>query len=108
MLGHEVYALLEWLDVAGPKGRRIYVRPVQHRPASELVEVTRRILGARLGHGVGLASDDRSAQLVVHARPTEYAEMDRLLRRLDVRPKGARRIFVLPGRTSLPIPGDRR
>lgn len=114
--------LITWLDLpssrpraraqtssASPSGRadrRIFVRPVLHRPASELVAVTRRIFGDSLGRDVGLAPDDRSGQLVVRARDHEYAEIDRLLRRLDVHPRGERRIFVLPGSTSFPVPGS--
>jgi len=99
--------LLVWLDLPGPKGRRIYVRPVAHRAASELVDATRRIFGDSLGEDVGLAPDDRTNQLVVHARPVEYVELDRLLRRLDVPARDERRIFVLPGRTSILTPGKR-
>lgn len=116
-------ALLAWLDLpvspttkAGKKAaselspgrveRRIYVRPVVHRLASELVTVVRRIFGDSLGRDVAFAPDDRSGQLVVRARAHEYAEIDRLLRRLDVHPRGERRIFVLPGSTALPLPGD--
>ena len=97
--------LITWLDRPGPNGRRIYARPIRHRAPSDLLEVTRRILGDTLGRDVALAADDRSAHLVVRARPEEYASLDRLWRRLDVAPRDERRIFVLPGRTSLPTPG---
>jgi len=93
------------LDLPGSKGRRIFVRPVIHRPASELVIVTRRVFGDDLGRGVGLAPDDRSNQMIVRATAAQYRTIDRLLRRLDIRPRDERRIFVLPGRTSLPLPG---
>lgn len=98
--------LLRMLDLPGAKGRRIFVRPVQHRLASDLVDVTRRVLGDTIGRDVGFAPDDRSNQLIVRATPPQYRTIDRLLRRLDIRPKDERRIFVLPGRTSLPLPGQ--
>jgi len=98
-------AVLGLLDLPGGKGRRIFVRPVIHRPASELVSVTRRVFGDDMGHGVGLAPDDRSNQMIIRATAAQYRTIDRLLRRLDIRPRDERRIFVLPGRTSLPLPG---
>ena len=97
--------LLLFLDIPGQVERRIYVRPTVNRLPSELVAVVKRVFGERLGRHVGLAPDDRSSQLIVHAKASEYATIDRLLRRLDIRPRDERRIFVLPGRTSIPLPG---
>lgn len=97
--------LLALLDQPGPKGRRIFVRPVQHRLASELASVTLRVFGRAIGRDVGIAPDDRSSQLVVRASAAQYRTIDRFIKRLDVTPRDERRIFVLPGRTSLPIPG---
>ena len=99
--------LLEHLDRRGPKGRRLYVRPVLHRLPSELAEVTRRILGDRIGRDVALAPDDRSQQLVVHTRPSTYVTLDRLLKKLDTPPRDEKRIFVLPGQTPIPTPQRR-
>ncbi len=101
-------ALLRWLDQAGDPNRRIYVRPTRHRAPSQLAEVARRVLGDAVGPGVIMAPEDRSAQLVIYARPRHYTELDGLLRRLDVTPRGGRRIFVIPGQTSLPLPGRRK
>jgi type II secretory pathway component GspD/PulD (secretin) len=98
--------LLTMLDLPGAKGRRIFVRPVQHRLASELVTVTRRVFGEAMGRDVGFAPDDRSSRLVVRASAAQYRTIDRLLKRLDIRPRDERRIFILPGRTSLPLPGQ--
>lgn len=97
--------LITWLDLPGSKTRRLHVRPVLHRQPSELVSLTHRVFGDYIGREVGLAADDRSGKLIVLAKPSEYRTIDRLLRRLDIPPRDDRRIFVLPGRTSIPLPG---
>ena len=98
--------LLGWLDLPGTAARRLYVRPTKHRSPSELTAVTRRVLGDAMGKDLGLAPDDRSGLLVVRATPPTYRTIDRLLRRLDIPPRDERRIFVLPGRTAIPLPGN--
>lgn len=84
-------ALLGELDRSGEAGARIYARPVTYRPPSELARLARETW-AGAGRGpVQMAADDRSWTLVVRARPRIYEALDKLLRRLDVRPEGGRR-----------------
>ena len=97
--------LIGWLDTPGATSRRLYVRPTQYRDPTELATLTRRVFGEFIGREVSLAPDDRSGMLIVRAKAAEYRSLDRFLRRLDVPPRDDRRIFVLPGRTSIPLPG---
>ncbi len=85
---------------------KIYVRPVMHRQASDMRDLLKRILGKRIGREVKLAADDPSSHLVLMCSAAEYRTLDRLIRRLDVTPRDEQRIFVLPGKSALPLPGQ--
>jgi type II secretory pathway component GspD/PulD (secretin) len=79
-------SLLARLDVAELDRARIYARPTTYRLPSELQVLAEAAWKASGEEEVYMAAVDRSWLLVVHARPRAYARLDKLLRRLDVRP----------------------
>ncbi|MCB9786564.1 MAG: hypothetical protein H6744_07700 [Deltaproteobacteria bacterium] len=81
-LGH-FQRLLEVLDVPTRAALHIYVRPVSHRPPSELAALIEQTLDPHPGPGMALIPDDILRVLVVQALPADYARIDRLARRLD-------------------------
>jgi hypothetical protein len=81
-LGH-FQRLMETLDTAGPSALHIYVRPVTHRPATELAHLIDGALDPRPGQGLAIIPDDILRVLVVRALPADYKRIDRLARRLD-------------------------
>ncbi len=81
-LGH-FQRLLETLDTPGRSALHIYVRPVVHRPPSELAGLIREALEPAGSKDLALLPDDTLRVLVVRALPSDYKRIDRLARMLD-------------------------
>ncbi|MEZ4264777.1 MAG: hypothetical protein R3F39_00245 [Myxococcota bacterium] len=81
-LGH-FQRLLETLDTPGRAALHIYVRPVAHRPATELAGLIRESLEPSASRDMAMIPDDILRVLVVRALPSDYKRIDRLARRLD-------------------------
>ena len=100
-IGSNIRTILKLLaEVDLPLGSdRIFIRPVQHMAASELVEKINAVFGEGGGGRGGPApqtgaqakvtlskaiADDRSNQLILIATRSNYLKVDALVRRLDV------------------------
>jgi len=81
-LGH-FQRLLETLDTPGRSALHIYVRPVTHRPPTELASLIEEALEPAPSRDLALIPDDILRVLVVRALPADYKRIDRLARMLD-------------------------
>lgn len=81
-LGH-FQRLLKTLDTPGRSALHIYVRPVTHRPPTELAALIREALEPAPSKDLALLPDDILRVLVVRALPSDYKRIDRLARMLD-------------------------
>lgn len=102
----EFRELLELIDVPGAKRRRIYVRPVLHRVPTELAHLIAEALGPAVKRApLVIVADDRGSRLVVSTTQAIYLKIDKIARRLDVRPRdGGRKVRVVPRREEAPPP----
>lgn len=89
-------ALIEGLDRRSEPGSKTFVRPVRYRSPSEIMEVLRPLIKP-LRATLIMAADDRSGHLIVRAPASQYASLDRLLRRLDIPPRRQRGLYLLEG-----------